>query len=412
MFEPSTAYLSFKKSYSKNLPEYLAIRNKYYPEFVFEKKPRGLKNEIPVFTFHSVEPHRFETQLDFLSRNDYQTLNADTFYECLTGARPVPENAIVLTFDDGWGSVWAVAYPLLKKYRFCAVCFLIPGLMRMSDRDYPNLEDFWSGKSTLEEITRREMSMDPLCTWQEIRKMDEAGVIDFQSHSMYHSLIFTTPFIKDFIHPKYDFHTMNLNVPIFLENGTENIFRNAQLGMPIYAHEPRMSGKKRYYDDVGLRMECIRYVKKNGGVDYFNNRNWRKKLFSLISEYRKAHRHAIQYESDDEQRESIFFDLSESKRVMEKELNGKTVNHLCYPWWAGSPLSIELSKKARYLTNFWGIDEKRRTTNRVGDDPYRTCRFLGDDYLFRLPGEGRKPLRKILEEKLFMNYKGFINKLL
>jgi hypothetical protein len=78
----------------------------------------------------------------------------------------------------------------------------------------------------------------------------------------------------------------------------------------------------------------------------------------------------------------------------------------------GSPLSIELSKKARYLTNFWGIDEKRRTTNRVGDDPYRTCRFLGDDYLFRLPGDGRKPLRKILEEKLFMNYKGFINKLL
>jgi len=76
--------------------------------------------------------------------------------------------------------------------------FSDPGLMRVSDRDYPNLGDFWSGKSTLEEITRREMSMDPLCTWQEIREMDEAGVIDFQSHSMYHSLIFTTPFYQGF----------------------------------------------------------------------------------------------------------------------------------------------------------------------------------------------------------------------
>ena len=119
----------------------------------------------------------------------------------------------------------------------------------------------------------------------------------------------------------------------------------------------------------------------------------------------------MQFESEEEQKENIFTDLLESKRVMEKVLVGKIVNHLCYPWWAGSSLSMEISKKAGYLTNFWGIDEKRRSTNRVGDDPYRVSRFLGDDYLFRLPGEGRKSLRKILEEKLLMNYKGFLKKI-
>ena len=411
MFKPSSTYLTLKKSYSKNMPEYMAMRNKYYPEFVFEKNPRISKNEIPVFTLHSVEPYQFEEQLDFLSRNHYQTLNADTFYECLKGNQPVPENAIVLTFDDGWESVWAVAYPLLKKYRFCAVCFLIPGLIRESDCYSPNLEDFWSGKATLEEITRRVRGTEFLCSWKEIQKMDEAGTIDFQSHSMYHSLIFTTSIIEDFIHPGFDFHSMNLNVPVFRENGTENIFRIAQFGMPVYTSEPRMSGKRRYYDDIGLRMECIKYVKENGDIDYFKNRNWRRKLFSMVSEYRIKYGHVMRFESEEEQRENIFTDLSESKRMIEKLIRGKTVNHLCYPWWSGSDLAVEMSQKSGYLTNFWGIDKERRTTNRVGDDPYRVCRFLGDDYIFRLPGEGRKSLRKILEEKLLNNYKGFINKI-
>jgi hypothetical protein len=51
MFEPSTAYLTLKKSYAKNLPEYLAIRNKSYPEFVFEKA-RGLKMKF--LCLHSI----------------------------------------------------------------------------------------------------------------------------------------------------------------------------------------------------------------------------------------------------------------------------------------------------------------------------------------------------------------------
>ncbi len=411
MLHPSTTYRTLKKSYSKNLPEYRAIRNKYYPEFVYEKKPGILKDEIPVFTFHSVEPYRFEEQLYFLSRNHYQTLNADTFYKCLIGSQPIPENAIVLTFDDGWGSLWAVAYPLLKKYSFCAVCFLIPGLIRESDGYYPNLEDFWNEKATLDEITSREKGTELLCSWQEIQKMGEAEIIDFQSHSMYHSLIFTSPVIEDFIHPGFDFHSMNLNVPVFRDNGVDRIVRNASLGMPVYANEPRMSGKKRYHDDIGLRMECLKYVKENGGIDYFKKRSWRKKLYFIVSEYRKKYGQVMKFESEEEQRENIFTDLSESKRMIEKFIRGRIVNHLCYPWWSGSDLAVEMSQKAGYLTNFWGIDKERRTTNRVGDDPYRVSRFLGDDYLFRLPGEGRKSLRKIMEEKLIMNYKGFINKI-
>lgn len=412
VFNSKTVYKKLYKSYTKNLPEYLAFRNKYYPDFVYERNPKTLQNEIPIFTLHSVEMDRFEKQLQFLSRNGYQTLTADHFYECLIGIKPVPERAIVLTFDDGWKSTWTVAYPLLKKYSFQAVCFIIPGLIKEDNLYYPNLDDYWAGKATLDKIIDRKRTVDLLCTWQEISLMHENRTVDFQSHTMYHILIFTSPVIEDFIHPSFDFHHKKFNVPILKNNGTENITREVEYGVPIYENQPRFSNKRRYFDDVNIRNICVEYVNNQGGGIFFKKSNWRKILTGFVDEYRRKYGDTGYFESEEEQREYLYKDLKESKRTIEKKIEGKTVNHLCYPWWVGCDLSIELSKKAGYLTNFWGIDKESRTRNRVGDDPYRVSRLLSDDYIFRLPGEGRKPLRKIMEEKFSLHYIEFLKRLL
>jgi len=50
--------------------------------------------------------------------------------------------------------------------------------------------------------------------------------------------------------------------------------------------------------------------------------------------------------------------------------------------------------------------------NRVGDDPYKASRFLGDDYLFRLPGEEESRCEKSWKRNYPLNYKGFIKKFL
>ena len=388
MFRFTTVYRKISKGYSKNLPEYLAFRHKRYPEFVYDQRPKPLKNEIPVFTLHSVEPTRFEEQLEYLSRNGYQTADADHLYEFIAGIKPVPERTIVLTFDDGWRNLWEVVYPLLKKYKFQAISFIIPGLIRENIAFSPNIE--------------------PLCTWQEIKIMHENKAIDFQSHTMYHSLIFTSPEIEDFINPSFDLYKLNFNVPIFLEDGIEIISRKSELGTPIYENAPRFSGKKRYYDDAEIRKLCIQHVNNHDGVDYFKKPFWRKKLHDLVREHRKMHKTTGYYESEQEQEETLYTDLCESKKIIESKLPQKTVNHLAYPWWAGSDLSIEISKKAGYRTNFWGVIEERRTTNRAGDDPYRIGRLLGDECIFRLPGEGRKPLREIMKEKIMITSKGLM----
>jgi peptidoglycan/xylan/chitin deacetylase (PgdA/CDA1 family) len=385
-----TIYQKLKKSYSKNVPELIALKDKLYPEFVLQRNPKTLKGEIPVFTLHSVEADRFEEQAGFLYRNGYQTLTADEFYECLVGNKPMPERAVLLTFDDGFKSLRTVAFPILKKYGLRAVCFIIPGLIDQEEKKRSNGE---------------------LCSWHEIKEMHEAGVIDFQSHSMYHHLIFISSAIEDFHYPSFPCAHNNLNIPLIRVSGNENVERRTEPGTPIYKYATRFSGKRRYFDDENLRNQCIGYVKSNGGEHFFEKNNWRKMLMKLIQDYRKRHGDTGYFENEEELRRNQYNDLLESKLIIERKLPGKTVSHFCYPWWEGSDLAIEISKKAGYLTNFWGILPGRRT-NRCGDDPYRIVRILSDEYLFRLPGIGRKSLLKIMEERFSAYYKGFAQKLI
>nr|WP_275983679.1 polysaccharide deacetylase family protein [Paenibacillus hamazuiensis] len=41
--------------------------------------------------------------------------------------KPVPDNAVLITFDDGYASFYRHAYPILQSYGAVAACFLIVG---------------------------------------------------------------------------------------------------------------------------------------------------------------------------------------------------------------------------------------------------------------------------------------------
>ena len=91
-------------------------------------------------------------------------------------------------------------------------------------------------------------------------------------------------------------------------------------------------------------------------------------------------------------------DLRRARELIEQRLPGTDVRHLCYPYTIGSKLAVELSRQAGYLSNFWGVLSDRRG-NRSGNDPYRCPRLKGD-YVFRLPGRGRKSLARIMAAKV------------
>ena len=121
--------------------------------------------------------------------------------------------------------------------------------------------------------------------------MHESGIIDFHSHTMYHSLVFISDKIFDFVHPGYNTHFYgNIHIPLYMENGREVVTRDAIWGTPIYYAQPRMCAKRRYFDDETIRKQCIEAVKDQGSEKFFKQKNWRKILKSIVSDYKKSKR--------------------------------------------------------------------------------------------------------------------------
>ncbi len=388
-------------SYRKNWPDIKGLFLRHYPEFVLSNSLRELGEEIPVFCFHSVEPEDFEAKLDYLKSNDYATLDGDALLKALRRETPLPKRAVVLTFDDGTATLYSVAWPLLRKYGFQAISFLIPGCIPETAPKQPMYEDWAAGDVEKSALLEREKGDFPLCSWQEIREMHASGVIDFQAHTMHHHLIHVAPQLVDFIHPNYDFYFYaNIHVPVYYSQGQPDFSRKAALGTPVYRAEPHLCGRAQFFDDESARRTCVEYVVKNGGERFFEREDWRKELLEVHRNASKSNGQT-RFESTEETRETIFQDFAECKRQIEENIPGKKVEHFCFPWFIGSNVAVEMAQKAGFQALYWGILNVRRT-NRPGDDPLRVMR-VEDRYLERLPGDGRKSLREILAGKINTN---------
>ena len=83
--------------------------------------------KIPVLLYHSIEKDNFqnrisifdfEKQISFLKKNKYISIYTNEINEKL-------KNQIILTFDDGYKDIITDVLPILKKYNFKAICFIV-----------------------------------------------------------------------------------------------------------------------------------------------------------------------------------------------------------------------------------------------------------------------------------------------
>ena len=382
--------------YRKNTPDLVALLRRNYPRFVFERQPAPLRDELPVFTFHTVEPRRFETTLAFLAHNGYRTLSAEEFQLAVAGEGELAPASVLLTFDDGLASLWTVAEPLLRKYGFRGVSFLVPGCIPETAPETPRYDEFARGRVSTEALLARERSGHALCSWQEIRDMHARRTLDFQSHTLHHHLVAVGPQLIDFFHPRYDRYLFgNITVPVYRVGGQLDFRRAPPCGTPIYRAEPRMAGRPQFFDSERVREECSAHVAGHGGARFFERAAWRRRLAAVFRDAARAGEGEI--ETAEAQQRAILDDLLQSKRVIEAQLSGARVAHLCYPWYMGSDVAVAQARLAGYQINYWGVVPGRPTT-RAGDDLFRVPR-LEASYIFRLPGEGRKSVCSLLQSK-------------
>ena len=121
---------------------------------------------VPIISYHrfgegkgrlSVTREQFIRQMEFLKRHGYRPITLQDLIAFLQAEKSIPKRSIVLSIDDGYRSVYEIAFPVLVKYGFPATVFIYT--------DY-------IGKGGL--------------TWQQMKKMEASGLFSFQAHSKTH----------------------------------------------------------------------------------------------------------------------------------------------------------------------------------------------------------------------------------
>lgn len=112
-------------------------------------------------------------QFQWLKENGYHPVSIDDILAAKKGEKPLPNQAILLTFDDGYESFYRVIYPLLKAYRYPAVLAIVG---KWIDTAHPEKVSYGD----------RKVERERFLTWMEIKEMSASGLVEVASHSYDH----------------------------------------------------------------------------------------------------------------------------------------------------------------------------------------------------------------------------------
>lgn len=85
-----------------------------------------VSEQTPAVT--SVSPDVFRQHLEYLAAN-YQVLPLQEVVQAISQNKPLPDKAVVITFDDGYDNIFDNAHPLLKEFKFPYTVFINPPLI-------------------------------------------------------------------------------------------------------------------------------------------------------------------------------------------------------------------------------------------------------------------------------------------
>ncbi|CAM4437719.1 polysaccharide deacetylase family protein [Paenibacillus tarimensis] len=134
-----------------------------------QEAPVYYSGKVAVLMYHHVmdKPNKdgiistaqFEKQMELLKTNGFHVIGLKEYAAFKLEGAPVPDNAVLITFDDGYESFYKEAFPILRKYGYPAVNFII-----VATADDPDITGI------------------PKLTWDQMREMQAYGM-DFMSHT-------------------------------------------------------------------------------------------------------------------------------------------------------------------------------------------------------------------------------------
>ncbi len=365
-----------------------------YPKFVYSKNKIESLDGIPVFVYHTIEPDLFEAHLKYLQKNGYKTLSIYEFYDVIAKSKSVSsEKMVLLTIDDARSSVWRFAYPLLEKYKMHATVFVIPGVTEKGEAVRKNLKDYWNNIAKLEEIHKSDLDDNTLCNWKEIKQMYNSGFVNIESHTLFHKEVFKSTKIIDYIAEDTVVVPYNFKGSPYYTKDDIGLQPTLQkyIGLPLFESDSLMFAGPKLEVSSEFIMKCKEIYNNAIG----KNENWKNQLNNFVS---RNSNNPNYFNMKNSSEADTYEDLKLAGEEIHKHLDGNAGNHLCLPWTKGNEKTVKICKDLNIKSCFWGVLDNKKI-NKSGDDPYYISR-IKNDFIFRLPGEGRNSLLSIYKYKL------------
>jgi hypothetical protein len=95
----------------------------------------GLNHGARILSYHGIQEkpsnpyavstHDFSLQMQYIAER-FKPIALETLVALLKNREPIPPQAMVVTFDDGYSDVYDTAYPILKSLSIPATVFSCP----------------------------------------------------------------------------------------------------------------------------------------------------------------------------------------------------------------------------------------------------------------------------------------------
>jgi len=147
---------------------------------LFKRNPPEDALNVRVLCYHSVNsvynseadsitPGLFEEHIRHIVEK-YHPVCVQDIINCIKQDMPLPKNAVLVTFDDGYEDNFIYAYPILKHYNCPAIIFLAT--------------HFIDGKLKFTNDQRH-----GAMTWNQIKKLTKDNLIDIGAHTRTHRIL-------------------------------------------------------------------------------------------------------------------------------------------------------------------------------------------------------------------------------
>ncbi len=126
----------------------------------------------------TVSTERLISHLSWLKAHHYHPVSVQDVLDAKAGKKPLPDKAVLLTFDDGYRNFYDKIYPVLKMFDYPAVFALVTSWMETPAGQQVDYGD-------------QKKPREYFLSWKQVREMTASGLVEIASHShdMHHGVV-------------------------------------------------------------------------------------------------------------------------------------------------------------------------------------------------------------------------------